>query len=338
MYDTVMQDLGVPIQGGANGVMANCGNSKDRPCNYFIGVIRMVRLGKIKKEKSENKRRVPTDMELELEHTQQGSSYEVSSELVDIEKVAVCSSLRSPKSKRTIESGAKTISLGHDSTLLASSHTVKNPTSPPSPQRPLLTHTSPTPTPPRSLYYHGTTQMAVHTQPTLCLGYSAKLTEAMALSHSLFCKRYKSSYETPSSSSSPAEGTESEDEVTDLKDEETASQQQAISVEDTTRDEPLGLGNRVARRRALEQAMDIVPSTFEVGQSSRSTPDQHLEIGGETPTQTHARLPHLDKTCEIMTPYTKEAVIAYEKFLESASKYHDQDVVVEAKDASRQEH
>nr|GEY50546.1 histone deacetylase 14 [Tanacetum cinerariifolium] len=35
-------------------------------------------LGKIKKEKSENKGRVPTEMELELEHTQQGSSYEVS--------------------------------------------------------------------------------------------------------------------------------------------------------------------------------------------------------------------------------------------------------------------
>nr|GFB33522.1 integrase, catalytic region, zinc finger, CCHC-type, peptidase aspartic, catalytic [Tanacetum cinerariifolium] len=35
-------------------------------------------LEKIKKEKSENKGRVPTEMELELEHTQQGSSYEVS--------------------------------------------------------------------------------------------------------------------------------------------------------------------------------------------------------------------------------------------------------------------
>nr|GEW68842.1 hypothetical protein [Tanacetum cinerariifolium] len=72
--------------------------------------------------KSENKGRVPTEMELELEHTQQGSSYEVS--------VAVCSSLLSPKSKRTIESrtkrSSKIISLGHDSTLLASSYTVKS--------------------------------------------------------------------------------------------------------------------------------------------------------------------------------------------------------------------
>nr|GEW68353.1 hypothetical protein [Tanacetum cinerariifolium] len=52
------------------------------------------------------------------------------SELVDIEKVAVCSILRSPKSKCTIESRAKRsskiISLGHYSILLASSYTVKS--------------------------------------------------------------------------------------------------------------------------------------------------------------------------------------------------------------------
>nr|GFB74080.1 hypothetical protein [Tanacetum cinerariifolium] len=68
--------------------------------------------------------RVPAEMELELEHTQQRFSYEVS--------VAVCSSLRSHKSKRTIESTAKRsskiISLGHYSILLAFSHTVKSKT------------------------------------------------------------------------------------------------------------------------------------------------------------------------------------------------------------------
>nr|GEV29559.1 ribonuclease H-like domain-containing protein [Tanacetum cinerariifolium] len=51
------------------------------------------------------------------------------SELVDIEQVTVCSSLRLLKSKRTIEYRAKRsskiISLGHYSILLASSHTVK---------------------------------------------------------------------------------------------------------------------------------------------------------------------------------------------------------------------
>nr|GFC03380.1 hypothetical protein [Tanacetum cinerariifolium] len=61
-------------------------------------------------------------MELELELTQQGSSYEVSSDPASDHS----------KSKRTIESRAKRsskiISLGHDSTLLASSHNVKSKT------------------------------------------------------------------------------------------------------------------------------------------------------------------------------------------------------------------
>nr|GEY28279.1 hypothetical protein [Tanacetum cinerariifolium] len=51
---------------------------------------------------------------------------------IDIEKVAVCSSLRSHKSELTIESRAKRsskiISLGHYSILLASSHTMKSKT------------------------------------------------------------------------------------------------------------------------------------------------------------------------------------------------------------------
>ncbi|GJZ96570.1 hypothetical protein Tco_0668904 [Tanacetum coccineum] len=34
--------------------------------------------------------------------------------------------------------------------------------------------------------------------------------------------------------------------------------------------------------------------------------------------------PHLDKARDTMSPYTKEAVIAYGKFLESASNNHDQ--------------
>nr|GEZ25945.1 hypothetical protein [Tanacetum cinerariifolium] len=61
-------------------------------------------------------------MELELELTQQGSSYEVSSAPASDHS----------KSKHTIESRAKRsskiISLGHDSTSLASSHTVKSKT------------------------------------------------------------------------------------------------------------------------------------------------------------------------------------------------------------------
>nr|GEU39204.1 reverse transcriptase domain-containing protein [Tanacetum cinerariifolium] len=150
-------------------------NRRDLPRDNPL--VRVEVLGKIK---SENKGRVPTEMELEPEHTQQGFSYEVSkhlllsgiedsvmdsvthkfnpsghsrylnkllfhlslsfmhfyrlshSELVDIEKVAVCSSLRSLKPKRTIKSKAKRsskiISLGHYSIMLASSHTMKSKT------------------------------------------------------------------------------------------------------------------------------------------------------------------------------------------------------------------
>ncbi|GJT14220.1 hypothetical protein Tco_0861262 [Tanacetum coccineum] len=125
----------------------------------------------------------------------------------------------------------------------------------------------------------------------------------MILSPPSFRKRYKSPYETSSSSSSltlpsrkryrgtseliadtKTECDESEDEGTDSKSEEAASedQQQAVSAEDTTEDEPSGLGYRAARRRTLELAEGTVPSTYEVGQSSRSTPDQHIAY--ETPT------------------------------------------------------
>nr|GEU56556.1 hypothetical protein [Tanacetum cinerariifolium]GEX15553.1 hypothetical protein [Tanacetum cinerariifolium] len=77
-------------------------------------------------------------------------------------------------------------------------------------------------------------------------------------------------------------------------DEETApegQQQHVILVEDTAEDEPFDLGYRATRRRALERTRYIVPSTYEVGQGFGSTPNQQLETTGETPTQTHTRLP-----------------------------------------------
>nr|GEU98654.1 hypothetical protein [Tanacetum cinerariifolium] len=112
--------------------------------------------------------------------------------------------------------------------------------------------------------------MAVCTQPTLSAGYLAKLTEAMTLSPSSFRQGYR------------------------LEDEETApegQQQHVILVEDTAEDEPFDLGYRATRRRALERTRYIVPSTYEVGQGFGSTPNQQLETTGETPTQTHTRLP-----------------------------------------------
>ncbi|GKC88861.1 hypothetical protein Tco_1149510 [Tanacetum coccineum] len=88
------------------------------------------------------------------------------------------------------------------------------------------------------------------------------------------------------------ESDESEDEGADSESEEAASedqQQQAVPTKDKAEDEPLGLRYRVVRRRTLERSEDTMPSTFEVGQSSRSSPDQ--QIAGKTPTQTHARMP-----------------------------------------------
>ncbi|GJR94684.1 hypothetical protein Tco_0266858 [Tanacetum coccineum] len=95
-----------------------------RNLECFIGG-RRYKVGKVR-SKCENKGIVPTEMELELEQTQQGSSHEVS--LVDIKKVAVCSSLRSLKPKRTIESRAKRSSINLIRTLFyitCSSHNVK---------------------------------------------------------------------------------------------------------------------------------------------------------------------------------------------------------------------
>ncbi|GJS33597.1 hypothetical protein Tco_0531979, partial [Tanacetum coccineum] len=164
-----------------------------------------------------------------------------------------------------------------------------------SPDHP-LTQTAPTPKLSRPLYYHRTTCMVVHIQPTLSPGFSARLTETMALSPSSFHKRYRSSYETPSSSASPTpsltlpirkslENEESEDEGPDSKGDEAApkgQQQQAALVEVTIVDRPLGLGYGEARSRALEIAGEIAPSTFEIGQSSRFTLDQM--VADKTPT------------------------------------------------------
>ncbi|GJR28600.1 hypothetical protein Tco_1104832 [Tanacetum coccineum] len=52
-------------------------------------------------------------------------------------------------------------------------------------------------------------------------------------------------------------------------------------VEDTTANEPLGLGYKEAIRHALESAKDLRPSLFELRQCFRSVPDQ--QRGDETP-------------------------------------------------------
>nr|GEU49420.1 hypothetical protein [Tanacetum cinerariifolium] len=74
-------------------------------------------------------------------------------------------------------------------TRVASPHSTTSPsesTSPLSPDHLLPTQTSLTPTPSRSFYYCIIARMAVRTQPTLSSGISARVTEAMTLSPSLF--------------------------------------------------------------------------------------------------------------------------------------------------------
>ncbi|GKA97771.1 hypothetical protein Tco_0825665, partial [Tanacetum coccineum] len=151
-------------------------------------------------------------------------------------------------------------------------------TSPLSPNH-TLTQTSPTPTPSRAFYYCSIAHMAYET-PSLSASPTSSLTH-------LIWKRYRGSSESildaeieddeleAEGASSGSE--ESKDEGPGSKGEEDASeeeQQQAVKVEDTTADKPLGLGYRAARRCALELAKDPVPSTFEVGQRSRSVPNQ----------------------------------------------------------------
>ncbi|GKB32682.1 hypothetical protein Tco_0872083 [Tanacetum coccineum] len=142
-----------------------------------------------------------------------------------------------------------------------------------------------------------TARMAVRTQPTLSLGISARIAEASALSPSSFCKRYRSSYETSSSSTLTLPGRKRyrdddresqglgdedhglgdesqglKDEGFGLEEEEVVpeGQQQAVQVMETAASEPLRLGYKALRRRELAVEEDHVPSTFEVGQSSRS--------------------------------------------------------------------
>nr|GEU51753.1 hypothetical protein [Tanacetum cinerariifolium] len=215
-------------------------------------------------------------------------------------------------------------------TRITSSHSSasSDSTAPLPPDHP-LTQASPTPTPTRVSFHRRTARMAVRTQPTLSPSMSARIAKVAALSPSSFCKRYRSSYETPSPSSSltlpirkryrgtselildtetegessdsdvKREGSEDEgpcledegpglndegygldDEGPGLKEEEKATsegQQQAVPVVDTAVDEPLGLGCGALRRRELALKEGSVPNMFEVGQSSRSVPEQEEE-------------------------------------------------------------
>ncbi|GKF87839.1 hypothetical protein Tco_0258716, partial [Tanacetum coccineum] len=119
--------------------------------------------------------------------------------------------------------------------------------------------------------------MAVHTQPTLFSCMSARIAKADALSLSSFRKRYRSSYETSSPSSSLTlpirkryHGTSELVEDTEDGVRIRILRERAVLVVDTVMDKPLGLGYRALRRHELALGEGSVPSTFEIGQSSRS--------------------------------------------------------------------
>ncbi|GKD57854.1 hypothetical protein Tco_1291241 [Tanacetum coccineum] len=184
------------------------------------------------------------------------------------------------------------------STRTVSSHSLvsSDSTAPLSPDHP-LTIVSPTPTPTRVSFHRRTARMAVRTQPTLSPGMSARIAEAVALSPSSFRKRYSSSYETPSPSSSltllvrkryrgtfelildtDSEGDKlgdedtKEDESSDadgdresqgLVDEGQSLDDEGQGLDDEGQgleDEGPGLGYRAARHRALESTEEIAPN------------------------------------------------------------------------------
>ncbi|GKD00038.1 hypothetical protein Tco_1170312, partial [Tanacetum coccineum] len=182
-----------------------------------------------------------------------------------------------------------------DSDTSGARSTSSDSTAPLSPDH-LLTRTSPTPTPTRALFHRRTARMTVRAQPVISLGHSARVAEEMALSDPALRKRYRSSYET-SSSSSPAlpvrkryRGSElildmdsKEDEIgeEDTDDDEGRGLDDEghglddgvmVPVVGATASTPLGLGYGALRRLELAVEEDHVYITFEIGQGSGSVP------------------------------------------------------------------
>ncbi|GJZ00263.1 hypothetical protein Tco_0517692 [Tanacetum coccineum] len=148
--------------------------------------------------------------------------------------------------------------VSEDSDTSGTRSTSSDSTAPLSPDH-LLTRTLPTPTPTRTSFHHRTTRMTVLAQPVMSHGHSARVARAMALSDFAIRKRYRSSYETSSSSSSALP------ERKRYRGEEAIPEghQQAALVVETAVGEPLGLGYKALRRRELAIKEDQVYNTFE---------------------------------------------------------------------------
>nr|GEU92645.1 hypothetical protein [Tanacetum cinerariifolium] len=120
-------------------------------------------------------------------------------------------------------------------------------------------------------------------------------------SPSSFRKRYRSSYKTPSPSSSLTLSVQKRYRGTSELILDTDSEGDELGEEDTEEDESLdadnkrkgqglddvGLGYGVARRRAFELTEEIAPNTYEVGHSSRV----YTNISTYAPPATHVQTP-----------------------------------------------
>ncbi|GKB56914.1 hypothetical protein Tco_0913100, partial [Tanacetum coccineum] len=127
-----------------------------------------------------------------------------------------------------------------DSDTFDARSTSSDSTAPLSPDHP-LTRTLPTPTPTRVSFHCRTARMTVRAQPVVSPGHSARVAEAMDLSDSALHKRYRSSYETSSASSSLALLVRKRYQGTSELILDTDSEEDEIGEEDTNEDEGRGL-------------------------------------------------------------------------------------------------
>ncbi|GJT95099.1 hypothetical protein Tco_1090617 [Tanacetum coccineum] len=147
-----------------------------------------------------------------------------------------------------------------------------------------LTHVSPTLTPTCASFHHKTARMTMRAQPAMSLGISASVKRRCP---------YKDTDEDVEDESLDTvneierlddEGYRLDDEIRSLEceglglEEEEEfipeGQQHVVLVVDTATDGPLRLSYGALRRHELAVEEDQVPSTFEVGQSSRSVTEQ----------------------------------------------------------------
>nr|GFA61011.1 hypothetical protein [Tanacetum cinerariifolium] len=173
-----------------------------------------------------------------------------------------------------------------DSDTSGAKSTSSDSIAPLSPDHPLA-RTSPTPTPTYVSFHCRTARMTVCAQPVMSPGHSARVAEAMALSDSALRRRYRSSYETSSSSSAlPArkryldeghglddEGHGSDDKGHRVESDELGlkgekevvpeGQQRATPVVETVIGKPLGLGYGALRHRELAVEEDQTPPSLE---------------------------------------------------------------------------